>query len=166
MKNLFGLPAQDPVQVPPTWLIWFFDSPIWDMYSFAQVLVAQFPNAVMSSWWRSPVLQVQLQQTVQGAAALSSHTLGLAFDFVDHTSPDPQAQYDAMGSLADSYFPSSADGWWTADYSEGNLHFHIQRWEGWSSDWIAWVSAFVSWDPRIGPYLGVTQNQYQRLGLA
>lgn len=160
--NLFGMNAQPGVKVPPTWLIWFFDSPMWDLFSFALAVQQQFPSAAISSWWRDPGW-FSTHSGVRGAARLSSHPLGLALDLVD---PGGQGSYDQMGSMADDWFPGDNDGWWSADYSEGNLHFHIQRWTGWSPDWISWVSAFVSWDPRIGPWLALQPTDYQNLGLA
>lgn len=132
----------------------------------------QQEGMTITSWYRNPGRQRIAEQMAGQGRTLSSHLLGLAFDIYH---PDGEGAYLTMGSHADNYWGGPAiittdefgnvtgsdprgaiqagriDGYWTADYSEKDLHFHIQRWTGHTQDWSAWVAALSSDAPQ---YLG------------
>jgi hypothetical protein len=127
----------------------------------------------VTSWYRNPGRQRIAEQQAGQGHTISSHLIGLAFD-IHH--PDGLPAYLTMGAHADNYWggptilstdnqgnvvgadPQGAavagrvDGYWTSDYSERDLHFHIQRFTGRTSDWQAWITAIAQDSPQ---YLGL-----------
>lgn len=140
--------------------------------NWPQLYNGQLPQnegMAVSSWYRNPARQRLAEQRAGQKRTLSSHMLGTAFDIFH---PDGQGAYLTMGAHADNWWggvpiltydasgnvtgadPHGAgaagrwDGWWTADYAEGDLHFHIQRWFGNTPDWQSWVAALQADAPQ------------------
>lgn len=136
--GVFGVDANNQLtRWPPDSVLQFFAEPIGNMYALVQAIFQEFPDALVTSWYRPASVQLGLTKSQSGAATHSQHSWGTAFDLV---SPGGMSDWIIMAEIAnawDSRIWSSPPG----PAYEGHGHFHMQQFIGNGPDWVAWFSA-------------------------